>query len=423
MPTQIATLPHTAITTWSGFVYQGKVALLYLIEFIDSNFSNCNGFKLQLDSLEDFAILNSTNNVVSLHQVKALKSKYFNAYKQEIEKLQHKSNQQNCSIAKFHVAQKISDKTPEAISSDFSPVELFKYEEDEYWCPLSKIDEKIEAKLAGLINKIHPSDPSKTKSDYLSKARSYLDQYILRQVMKIHSLVHSNKMSAVKAAYTQTISFQEILSVLTKDLNQENLGDDYYFYILLNDFFRYYQEYCFENDSMNPDELEKMSAYMQKIGTLDKDGLCAFFRNIMPQREFQFSTIRDYKDGNFTKDNLQHAFFLILQKLRQADFKLNLFFVWDKDGSSYMPTTINNGDSQRRNVCLNIFNNSMQSNLVVLFDGGRLITSDINVDSITDELPQFNESDDSKELKNNRISSLKKVSFVSLNKAEHELNE
>ena len=53
--------PHSAISTWSGFVYQGKVALYHCLKLINQGDSD---FQLQLDSTDDFAIYKD-NNLIS----------------------------------------------------------------------------------------------------------------------------------------------------------------------------------------------------------------------------------------------------------------------------------------------------------------------------------------------------------------------
>jgi len=61
---------HSAISTWSGFVYQGKVALYQTLKILN-DVAAANNYSLQLDSLEDFAIIH--NQVIkSIHQVKAV---------------------------------------------------------------------------------------------------------------------------------------------------------------------------------------------------------------------------------------------------------------------------------------------------------------------------------------------------------------
>lgn len=74
--------PHSAISTWSGFVYQGKVALYHCLKLINEGYS---GFELQLDSTDDFAIYKD-GKLISAHQVKAKIGDYRSNYKEALEK-------------------------------------------------------------------------------------------------------------------------------------------------------------------------------------------------------------------------------------------------------------------------------------------------------------------------------------------------
>ena len=229
-------------------------------------------------------------------------------------------------------------------------------------------------------------------------------------------------MSDVAAAYTQVISFQSFLDILRNDLNQKDVGDDYYFYILLNDFCKYHQEYCREDATLSEEELIKISSYMKEIGELSVQEMHQFFRNMMPQREFRFRTLSDYKE-NFTKEHLHDAFLPILKKLRQADFKSKIFFNWQVGNKSYAPTTITDPMSRSAKVCNSIIKNAKQTDLTVMFEGCHLITSDIDIPSITEGSPEFMSTPESKEMETNRISSWKTVSLISLEKAKIEINE
>ena len=70
---------HSAISSYSGFTYQGKVALLHCLKLISDNGREIRNYQLQIDSLDDFAILNGST-VVSLHQVKAKRAYLFSSY-------------------------------------------------------------------------------------------------------------------------------------------------------------------------------------------------------------------------------------------------------------------------------------------------------------------------------------------------------
>ncbi len=92
---------NTAISTWSGFIYQGKVALFHAIKLLTED-SNPSQFNLQLDSLEDFAVLNG-EEIISIHQVKAVKSSYYSTYKPEFIKICTKSRKYTCVNVNFHL--------------------------------------------------------------------------------------------------------------------------------------------------------------------------------------------------------------------------------------------------------------------------------------------------------------------------------
>ena len=172
--------PHTAITTWSGFIYQGKVAICHVLHLL-KELEDCNDFSLQLDSLEDFSILDSTENIISLHQVKANKSQYYSSYKDAIDKLKRKAIECGCNNAKFHLAREITDKTSAKVASSHSPVEIYNYDHDS-WCGVDEIDHKIEGKIKDLLAIWSVEDASKQSDDYVRKVRGYLDQIILKKV-------------------------------------------------------------------------------------------------------------------------------------------------------------------------------------------------------------------------------------------------
>lgn len=78
-------MAHDASATWSGFNYQGKVALFHTLHFIneklDGNIGfDFNGYTLTLERHEDFEIGNILGPI-SFHQVKAYKDSEFSKYK------------------------------------------------------------------------------------------------------------------------------------------------------------------------------------------------------------------------------------------------------------------------------------------------------------------------------------------------------
>ena len=82
---------NDAIPTWSGFNYQGKMMLLYVLELInqiakDKN-KDIDAYSVELEKTEDFCII-CDSEYKSFHQVKAYLSKdKWNSYSKAMDKL------------------------------------------------------------------------------------------------------------------------------------------------------------------------------------------------------------------------------------------------------------------------------------------------------------------------------------------------
>ena len=414
---------HTAITSWSGFVYQGKVAIYHVLRLLE-NPAVCTGFVLQLDCLEDFAILDDAGSVISMHQVKAKKTQRYSGYGEDFEKLKKKASDIGCNNAKFHVAREINDKSEEDILTDHSPVEIYHYD-GVCCCNVDEIDQKIEEKLQTLLATSWPGDGSKQTVDYARMARSYLDQIVLKRVLVTHRIIHDDLAPQTEAAYKQTIPFSEFIDILSDDLQQRGQGEEYYLYVLLGDIHRYYQHYCIENeDEVSDDELKKLSYCMKEIGELDISPMKQFIRNIIPHRNFKFKTLADFKENTFNGEEFQDAFLTILQKLKHPEYDPKNFFRWYAEGKSFVPTTINKAATHARNVCRNIIKNAKQTDLDIMFEGNNLITSGIDVESILDKVPEVlrTPADEEDSDTKHRITRWKKVALVSLKNATEVIN-
>lgn len=63
-------LDNSALGSWAGYVYQGLCGIYHCIRLIGEDRDKYVGYKLFLDSYEDFAIMNDADKLVSLHQCK-----------------------------------------------------------------------------------------------------------------------------------------------------------------------------------------------------------------------------------------------------------------------------------------------------------------------------------------------------------------
>ena len=82
---------------------------------------------------------------------------------------------------------------------------------------------------------------------------------------------------------------------------------------------------------------------------------------------------------------------------------------WNTGSQSFEPTTINWGESQKRTACKRIVENASNTDLEVMFEGANLITTDINVKSISDEVTRVMNTPESKGKEEHCISKWKTI--------------
>jgi hypothetical protein len=373
---------HSAITTWSGFVYQGKVALYHAIKLLSEN-RTADSRKLQLDSLEDFAILNATDECLSLHQIKAVKSTYYSRYSGDFKKLCAKSAQYKCTDINFHLAIKISDKSVADIEKAHPTMKIYAYSGAICHCSLDNIDSLIE----GVIKEYYTKQPGqnwKTTPKYLTISRNVLENIIQEKVIFIHSQVHQGLGSDNLNAYRQTLPFKDFLDILNQDINLLTSGPAYFFSLLRRDLNIYYQDFCTECDEPVAELLEqKMDKVLYFINSLDQVGLVKFMRKIMPHRKFLFNTISDYKHNTGNKEEMKDAFFNALFELKEID-NLTLDNVgWQSGGGEFfVPTSIDRPQAKADHVCHAIMDNIYETDIELPYETSGLITSIIDVDSV-----------------------------------------
>lgn len=198
--------PHSAISTWSGFVYQGKVALYHCLKLINEGDSN---FQLQLDSTDDFAIYNDSK-LVSAHQVKAKIGDYRSNYKDALEKSAKIELDRIAGIKRyFHISQPINDDS-DYIGANKEPVEFYSYGKHRH-CEL----DKIEGLTKQIIKDIYTRH-SIIFDDGLVEANYCLaSEKISSQALAIHSRIQKEGDTQRKAAYDNRIAAESILADIT----------------------------------------------------------------------------------------------------------------------------------------------------------------------------------------------------------------
>lgn len=213
--------PPTAITTWSGFVYQGKIALYHCLKLISKGDEN---FDLQLDSSDDFAIYKN-GALISAHQVKAKIGKYRSSYITALEKSSSIEHDRVKGISRyFHVSVKLDD-TSDYTGENGELVKFYSYGSNKY-CGLGEITKLT----TDIISQICNSKSIKSSTKLIDYNYCLLSEKISSKAMEIHRLIQDDSIKANKAAYENRISAESLLNDI---LSQNPYNDTEYYAITL----------------------------------------------------------------------------------------------------------------------------------------------------------------------------------------------
>ncbi|PWS33212.1 ABC-three component system protein [Pedobacter paludis] len=251
-------LPHTAIPTWSGFIYQGRVALYHILKQLNIKTENeINELVLQIDSIEDFTILKSIatggHTPISMHQVKAVKSALYSTYKEDFEQLEEKWTAIGLQTVEafFHLANQ-NEKTKAEIKVLHPKMEIYEYENDAESCSLNDIDVKIKEQISLVLQKYNIG--GNNNPDTVQLLSEILEKNVSDKVIYIHALNHGG--TAIRnAAYDNPIPLHNFLNALRTDIASLVQDEIYFESKIRNNLNRYYQEFCVDcvEDQLSPE--------------------------------------------------------------------------------------------------------------------------------------------------------------------------
>lgn len=194
--------PATAVSTWSGYVYQGKIALYHSLKLIHEGDVD---FELQLDSSDDFAIYKD-GAVSSAHQVKAKVGKYRKSYHEALEKSAAIEFDRKKGISRyFHVSIKLNN-TDDYTGASGEQVKFYPYGANKH-CGLGEIEGLTKA----IIKNICTSHAITISEDLLNYNYCLLSEKISTKAVEIHRIVQEDREKANKAAYENRITGRSIL--------------------------------------------------------------------------------------------------------------------------------------------------------------------------------------------------------------------
>lgn len=311
--------PHSAISTWSGFVYQGKVALYHCLKLINAGDSE---FELQLDSTDDFAIYKD-GKLISAHQVKAKIGDYRSNYKEALEKSAAIELDRIAGIKRyFHISQPINDHS-DYIDGNHERVEFYLYGESRH-CELDKIEELTKE----IIKEIYSRQSMVFDDSVIDANYCLLSDKISSHALAIHARIQNDGDSQRKAAYQYRVTAESILVDITDSNPYER--KDYYAIELKARLYTHLEERLAESlPGMSDAAYERARCIYELIRTSEGGDFKTLCQLMKPSEKFsriQTSDIRRYT-------NLVHTISVepILKRLPHY---------LDSDNKFYAPTAL-----------------------------------------------------------------------------------
>ena len=318
-------LPDSAISSWGGFAYQGKVALYHSICLLcDKSFLGIPlaNFDLQLDSTDDFAIYHQ-GNAVSVHQVKAKISPYRSAFAKALSKSSKIDTDCNAATQRyFHIANEINDAS-DYTNSVGGVVKFYQYGTDSH-CKLEDIEKFTRTKIEEYL--IKNSLPC--TEILLERKYCHLSELITSKVIEIHAAIHSGE-TENHAAYTKTITSSDLENIVLTDFNE--VSDIPYTLIKL----RMTVSYAFEwyvatnTDYFSVGQIKDCGAVYRFIYGMHDDDLQLVMQSLRPNGN---------ESDIFRPDDILGYIDIILEITRAIS--LNGLPHYLKDLKRYLPTSV-----------------------------------------------------------------------------------
>lgn len=407
----------SAIPAWSGFVYQGKVALYHAIRLLAQGDSEAH--YLNVEHLDDFVIHDCNGNVLSLHQVKAMKSdkRYsYNPALQQASKVSERCNES--TIRWFHVSVGLDDFSDRAanVANGEHLVQFYQYHDDRCYVETNSIDTKLNEIVEQYLGAYGLPSTELLIAHKLAK----LHVLLAGRVNLAHYRNQHESMNKFKAAESIPIYFSEIECCL----HSEVIHSDDHAAIL------------FEFRRTLLDRTDQILDSLQEGESIDLNGICkcrfaVANMDIPALTRLYYSKKPNQKEitlAGFSNDTVDHYLRIILCIMGvKTSEDLPHYF---KSGlGSFLPTAMKFDFLNKKLDVKQIQENvdGLRGNLDVqdvLYDYDNLV---VHMDStpflLRSELSSSGKFTEISENDKNRITKINNVRFVSVRDASDEIND
>lgn len=425
-------LPHTAIPTWSGFIYQGRIGLYHVLKQLNTKTElEINELLFQIDSIEDFTIMKSNANGVdtpiSIHQVKAVKSSAYSTYKGDFEQLEKKWTGINIQSVEafFHLATQ-NEKTKAQIDVLHPKMKIYEYENSTESCSLTDIDIKIKEQIVLILQKYNIVGHNNPETVQLLS--EILEKIISDKVIYIHAINHGGT-PIRNAAYDNPIPLQNFLNPIRTDITSLVQDEVYFESIIRRNLNRYYREFCMECEEkeLNIDVKNKMDTYLLLFNSYDTITFKEFLQNLRPHKGVSYQNLQQYTDLSLNEDEMKDSFYQILLTIKESNGNDGIGWICS-ESKQYFPTSINYPDDEKnkKRVSERIIKTALSKMVDVPFNSDYLITTSCNVEDIeacANNISHVNNLDTGELENETKITQWKKVSLIDLESAKSKLND
>lgn len=397
--------PASAISSWSGFVYQGKVALYHSLKLIHDGDLE---FELQLDSSDDFAIYKD-GKLHTAHQVKAKISKYRSGYTTALEQSTLiEYDKIKGTTRYFHVSVQLNN-TDDHKGASGETVKFYRYG-DNYYCGLGE----IEGLTKGLIKNICEKQFITVSDNLINFNYCLLSEKISTIAIHCHKLNQVDGVQEARAAYENRIKASSLLADLLNENPYQNR--DYYAVELKARLLTHLEERLDQAlPTMSDATYERARRLCEHIRETPINELKTLCQMMKPSERFQDVQANDIR--RYTK---------LIQAISVEPIFNHLPHYLDSENRFYVPTALDVDESEE---CESDMIREMKNNgdlLRLLFEYNHLIASKAEA-SFTFNT-KFTNSDDfdnkpaTEKLESNIIKSLC-ISVMTKEDAEGQLND
>ncbi|PNI06354.1 hypothetical protein C1N32_04995 [Vibrio diazotrophicus] len=407
----------SAIPAWSGFVYQGKVALYHAIRLLAQGDSEAH--YLNVEHLDDFVIHDCNGNVLSLHQVKAMKSdkRYsYNPALQQASKVSERCNES--TIRWFHVSVGLDDFSDRAanVANGEHLVQFYQYHDDRCYVETNSIDTKLNEIVEQYLGAYGLPSTELLIAHKLAK----LHVLLAGRVNLAHYRNQHESMNKFKAAESIPIYFSEIECCL----HSEVIHSDDHAAIL------------FEFRRTLLDRTDQILDSLQEGESIDLNGICkcrfaVANMDIPALTRLYYSKKPNQKEitlAGFSNDTVDHYLRIILCIMGVKTPK-DLPHYFKSGLGSFLPTAMKFDFLNKKLDVKQIQENvdGLRGNLDVqdvLYDYDNLV---VHMDStpflLRSESSSSGKFTEISENDKNRITKINNVRFVSVRDASDEIND